>query len=123
MLIEFKTRMAGASRVLVNPAQIIAVYVRADGCHIVTTERTDTGRNVHLLVEEPINRVLAKLGVDTAIAPSGVPVGGPGSYAATSVRPAREGEGPRPRSPQRAGASGIYAGPFAGAAPGDLSRA
>lgn len=124
MLIEFKTRTAGASRVLINPAQIIAVYVRADGCHIVTTERTDSGRNVHLVVEEPINRVLAKLGVESAITPSGVPVGGP---AGTGLRAAREGEAARTRAPLRAGADTLYPGPFPGAfdapLPGALSGA
>lgn len=118
MLIEFKTRTAGASRVFVNPAQIVAVYVRADGCYIVTTERSDSGRNVHLLIEEPVNRVLAKLGVDGTVVPSGVPAGGPQGYGAAPVRPARDPDGPTRAGP-RAGAGTVFSvsGPFAGGPP------
>ncbi|MBA4791287.1 MAG: hypothetical protein H2042_16420 [Rhizobiales bacterium] len=100
MLIEFKTRAAGASRVFINPEQIVSVYVRADGCHIVTTERTDGGRSVHMLIDEPIHRVLAKLGVE---APAN-----PALPGALPPRPAREGDGPTLRGARAGGPMGAF---------------
>ncbi|WP_127091413.1 hypothetical protein [Aquabacter cavernae] len=113
MLIEFKTRAAGASRVFINPSQIISVYVRADGCHIVTTERNDSGRNVQVLIDEPPNRVLAKLGIETPGAPH---------PAAPPLRQARDGEGATMRGVSSHAGEGhdpfAHGTPLPGEAPG-----
>ncbi len=66
-LVELKSRMYEATRFYINTDHVIAVYMSANGCNVVTTQIGPTGQNVHVPVDEPINRVLAKLNLETKL--------------------------------------------------------
>ncbi|TCT06242.1 hypothetical protein [Aquabacter spiritensis] len=96
-LVEFKSRVYGSTRFFVNPAHIIAVYSAPDGCFLVTSELREGGRNVHVLVDEPLTRVLQKLGADPASLTGPLPGPSPRPRDPGPESDPPEGATPRPR--------------------------